>query len=214
MRIASFTSLAILSLAAWGAAFAGSRPETTTYIDGNLTGVAPNTGATLMFSDDNAMYLHTGLETVAIPYSGISNAELGAVKETSHDVPFYKVWAHRHAKTQTQYLIVNFKNEAGEDKSMTLELATAAASSVLSDLETRTGKKFEPQQTASDEKKPEFKTEAPAASKKPAPAAKPAAATSAAKPADEWWGDSIWKTSRNADKWNKPTGTNAPDQQQ
>lgn len=90
MRILSLASLVIL---AGSAAFAGSRPETATYIDGNLPGVSPNTGGTLMFSDDKAMYLHTGIDTIAIPYAGISNAELGAVKETSHDVPLYKVWA-------------------------------------------------------------------------------------------------------------------------
>jgi hypothetical protein len=203
MRI---TSIAILSLAALSAVFADSRPETTTYVDGNLAGVSPNSGGTLMFSDDKAMYLHTGLETIAIPYDGISNAELGAVKETSHDVPLYKVWArHRHPKTATQYLIVNFKNEAGEDKSMTLELATAAASSVLSDLEARTGKKFEPAQT----QPPEFKTERAAASHSPAMSAKPATVGSA----NDWWGDSLWKTSRNADKWGKPAGANTPEQQ-
>jgi hypothetical protein len=203
MRI---TSLAILSLAALTAVFADSRPETTTYVDGNLAGVSPNTGGTLMFSDDKAMYLHTGLETVAVPYSGISNAELGAVKETSHDVPLYKVWAlhKRFAKTQTQYLIVNFKNEAGEDKNMTLELSTSVASNLLSDLETRTGKKF-----VSTPQAEQTKTDV--ASKK---TLKTAPAATAANGEGEWWGDSIWKTSRNADKWGKPAGTVAPDQQQ
>lgn len=210
MRVASFASFAPVVLLSLTAAFADSRPQTTTYVDGNLNGVSPNSGGTLMFSDEKAMYLHTGLETVAIPYEGIDKAELGAVKETSHDVPFYKVWARRHPKTQTQYLIVNFKNEQGEDKTMTLELDTAAASSVLADLETRTGKKFAAETAAADENKPELKTERPA--KNPATPAPAAAATT--KPADGWWGDSMWKTSRNADKWSKPTGTIAPDQQQ
>ncbi len=87
---------------------------------------------------------------------------------------------------------------------MTLELATTSASNLLSDLETRSGKKF----TADP-----AKTQVAAAPKKHS---KPEAAASTAKPAaaDEWWGDSIWKTHRNADKWDKPTGTIAPDQQQ
>ena len=25
-----------------------------------------------------------------------------------------------------------------------------------------------------------------------------------------WWGDKYWKTDRNADKWNKPSGSEAP----
>lgn len=198
-----FTSIAILSLAALSAVLADSRPETTTYVDGNLTGVSPNSGGTLMFSDDKAMYLHTGLETVAVPYEGISNAELGAVKETSHDVPLYKIWVrHRHEKTATQYLIVNFKNEAGEEKSMTLELATGAASTVLADLEARTGKKFGPSQSA--EATPQFKDRAPASEK----------SASTSKQADDWWGDAFWKTPRNADKWGKAASTTTPDQHQ
>jgi hypothetical protein len=32
---------------------ATSRAATTTYVDGNLTSVSPNTGGTLLFSDEN-----------------------------------------------------------------------------------------------------------------------------------------------------------------
>src|SRR5271170_8479523 len=90
-----FSTMAIAALAVAGSctAFAAARAETTTYVDGNLTGVSPNTGGTLLFSDDKAMYFRTGLSTVAVPYSNINHAELGATKETSHDVPLYKVWA-------------------------------------------------------------------------------------------------------------------------
>ena len=38
-------------------AFATSRAETTTYVDGNLTSVSPNTGSTLLFSDENSLRL-------------------------------------------------------------------------------------------------------------------------------------------------------------
>lgn len=183
MRITSL----ILALTACGAVFAASRAETATYVDGNLTGVSPNTGGTLTFSDDDAMYLRTGLETIAVPYAEINNAELGAVKENSHDVPFFKVWAHKKsAKTETQYLIVNFKNEAGEEKNMTLELAKSAAAGVLADLQTRTGKTFAPA----------LKT-----------ATSTAKTSTAPKQADNWWGDEFWKTPRNSDKWSKPAGS-------
>src|SRR5258707_8715749 len=122
------TLLAVLTSAS---ALAASRSESTTYVDGNLTGVSPNTGGTLLFSDDKAMYFRTGLSNVPVPYAGISKVELGAVKETSHDVPLYKVWAlHKRFsggnKTETRLVIVDFKNEEGEDKSMTLELARTA----------------------------------------------------------------------------------------
>jgi hypothetical protein len=187
-------------IASCGALFAGSHSETTTYVDGNLTGVSPNTGGTLTFDDDKAMYLRTGLENVAVPYAGVSHAELGAVKETSHDVPFYKFWAmHHHAqKTETQLLIVNFKNDAGEDKTMTLELAQPAAASVLSDLETRTGKTF----SATAKPAQAVATNTPAT---PAKKHDPMSADrSSLTQGENWWGDSWWKTPRNADKWNKP----------
>jgi len=182
------TTSLLLALAACGAAFAASRAETTTYIDGNLPGVTPNSGGTLTFGDDNAMYLRTGFNSIAVPFAAINNAELGAVKETGHDTPFYKVWARHHStKTETQYLIVAFKSEEGDDRTMTLELAQSAAAGVFADLQTRTGKTF-----------------ASAAPKKTTPVAK---TSPALKPANGWWGDDYWKTQRNADKWSKPAGT-------
>lgn len=182
--------LILLAVLTSAAALAASRSETTTYVDGNITGVSPNSGGTLVFSDEKAMFFRTGLSNVAVPYSGISKVELGAVKETSHDVPLYKVWAlHKRFngsnKTETQLLIVNFKNEEGEDKAMTLELAKPAVDTVLSTLETRTGKTFVARHAQP----------------------KTAAAGEAAqtKNPDAWWGDDYWKTTRNADKWGKPS---------
>src|SRR5271156_5058598 len=108
--LATPTLLSIIAIAALTvacpAAFAAERAETSTYVDGNLTGLSANTGGTLLFSDDKAMSFRTGLSTVTVPYTSISHAELGATKETSHDVPLYKVWAlrKRFAKTETQLL--------------------------------------------------------------------------------------------------------------
>lgn len=202
MRITS--TFAVLALLASGATWAATRSETTTYVDGNLTGITPDTGATLSFTGDNGITLRTGLSTVAIPYSGINHVELGAVKETSHDVPLYKVWALNKRfghKTETQLLIVNFKNDAGEQKSMTLELAKASAASVLTTIQSRMGKDVgDSVETASDE--PAFQT-------RPASAPKKRAASSD----NSWWGDQYWKTMNNQDKWSKPAATNAPDQQ-
>jgi hypothetical protein len=218
--------LAIATLTVTSAAFAASRAETTTYVDGNLTGVSPNTGGTLMFSDDNAMSFRTGLSTVAVPYTSISHAELGATKETSHDVPLYKVWAlhKRGGKTETQLLIVNFKNDAGEEKSMTLELAKASAPGVLSLIQSRSAADPGPAKTlvASAALSPESaklsETESPAPSAEPSAEPKKESKRDAKaeakkdkdglfasrpdKPAASWWGDEYWKTKRNTDKWN------------
>lgn len=213
------TSFAAWTVLACMTAFAASRAETTTYVDGNLTGVSPNTGGTLLFSDDKAMYFRTGLATVSVPYAAIGKAELGVTRTTSHDAAFYKVWA-RHKKTETQFLTVEFKNEEGEAKTMTLELAQASAPSVLATIQDHTG----PAQLASakPEAAPAAAAAAPAVAAKPAPAPlasnKPivdrtdrgAVASPPTKAGSAWWGDDVWKTTRNADMWAKPTGTNAP----
>ena len=211
---------AIMALAG-GAALADSRAETTTYVDGNLTNVSPNSGGTLT-SDDKAIHLRTGLENLDVPYTNVSHAELGAVIENSHDVPFYKIWAHKRSKTQTQYLIVNFKNDEGAEKTMTLELAQPAAAGILEAIEQGSGKTFEPATSTATapvaELKPARKTQAPAQAKaepKPAPPKPPSMdeiMKSGRNTSSEWWGDAMWKTTSNADKWNKPTGTIAPDQ--
>jgi hypothetical protein len=193
MRI---TSLALLTLAISGAAWAAPHSETTTYVDGNVAGLEPNTGGTLNLADDTGITLRTGLTTVEIPYSGVSHAELGAVKETAHGAPLYKVWEinRRFAhKTQTQLLILNFKNEAGEEKNMTLELAKASAENTLATIESHTS------------------TEVASAHPKKHSAAAPKKETASAD--DSWWGDTYWKTKSNQGKWSKPSGTAAPDQQ-
>jgi len=228
------TLLSIITIAALTvacpAALAAERAETTTYVDGNLNGVSPNTGGTLLFSDDKAMYFRTGLATVAVPYASIHHAELGATKETSHDVPLYKVWELPKlfsGKTKTQLLIVNFKNDAGEDKNMTLELAKSSAPGVLSLIQSRSavdapsGKtlvasaapapepaKFsaneapappEPTAESDKESKKDAKAEAKAEAKKDKEGA---FASRPNNPGSAWWGDDYWKTKRNADKWN------------
>ena len=216
-----------LSFAAWtvlagATVFAASRAETTTYVDGNLPGVSPNTGGTLLFSDDKTMVFRTGLATINVPYSAVTGSELGATRETSHGAPLYKVWA-RHKKTETQFLKIDFKNEEGEAKTMTLELAQASASSVLATIREHSVKGSDAEVAAAAPVPSPAPAPSVAAPKKaPAPAvasSKPvvdpkdqgAKASPATKPGSDWWGDDIWKTTRNAGTWTKPTGTNAPE---
>ena len=167
--------LAAFGVLACGLTFGAPRPETSTYIDGNVSTLKPNTGGTLVFTDDKSMTFRTGLAEVAVPYSSITKAQLGATQEHSHDAPLpgpLKVLARLH-KTETQLLIVEFKNGLGESQTMTLSLAKPAASSVLSTIEEHTDK------TAIALAKTDPKTDSK----------------------DAWWGDSYWKTNRNQDTW-------------
>lgn len=207
----------ILCFAAWSAlAFASSRAETTTYVDGNLNGISANTGGTLLFTDDKTLVFRTGLETVNVPYASVTRSELGATRETSHGAPLYKIWA-RHKKTETQFLTIEFKNDEGEAKTMTLELAQASAPAVLATIKDHTGAA---PTTEVAEAKPEV-SHAPVADqpvRAPARAAVAKAdptdagdrATPATKTGSNWWGDNIWKTTTNAGTWTKPAGTSAP----
>jgi hypothetical protein len=220
----------IPSLAAWtviacATVFAASRAETTTYVDGNLTGVSPNTGGTLVVSDDKTLVFRTGLTTVSVPYTAVTKSELGATRETSHGSKLFL----RHKKTETQFLTVEFKNDEGEPKSMTLELAQASAPSVLAAIQDHTGKN-QTAEVAVVKGQEKLVTSVPVAgtptASAPAPArvaassTKPindphdrgAIASPATKPGSDWWGDDIWKTTRNAPTWTKPTGTNAPEE--
>jgi hypothetical protein len=215
----------IPSLAAWtvlacATAFAASRAETSTYVDGNLTGVSPNTGGTLLFSDDNTLVFRTGLTSVSIPYAAVTRSELGATRETSHGKPAYKVWA-RKKKTETQFLTVEFKNDEGEAKTMTLELAQASAPSVLASIQEHSGKAPAAEVASAAPAPPQALKATPSAAPAPAhttasnkpvndPHDKGAVASPATKPGSDWWGDDIWKTTRNSSTWTKPTGTNAP----
>jgi len=219
-RIPSFAAWTVLACAT---VFAASRAETTTYVDGNLTGVSPNTGGTLLFSDDKTLVFRTGLSTISVPYATVTKSELGATRETSHGGPAYKVWA-RKKKTETQFLVVEFKNEEGEAKTMTLELAQASAPSVLSAIQEHT-EKNQTAEVAVTKEGPGQETVV-----KTVPVAAPAhvavssnkpiidqhdrgsKASPATKPGSDWWGDDVWKTTRNSSGWSKPTGTNAPEE--
>ncbi len=213
-RIPSFAAWTVLACAT---AFAASRAETTTYVDGNLTGISANTGGTLLFSDDKALVFRTGLATVNVPYASITKSELGATRETSHGAPIYKVWA-RHKKTETQFLVVNFKGDDGEAKTMTLELAQASAPTVLEAIQdhTKSGASEVAEAKAEPEAAP---APAPAPVKRekaPVPVVAKnandagAKASPATKPGSDWWGDNIWKTTNNAATWTKPAGASAP----
>ncbi len=175
-KTAFFAAFAGISISI---AFAAPRPETSTYVDGNVTSLKPNTGGTLVFTDDNSMLFRTGLAEVAVPYSSIQRAELGATQTHGHDTPAYKIWdlpKHLH-RTETQLLTLEFKNGLGESQTMTLELAKPAASNVLATIEEHTSK--------------------PAESR----AAEKAAVASSSDSKNAWWGDDYWKTNRNQDTW-------------
>ena len=194
MRTISALTIAVL---ACGAALAEPRPETATYIDGNVIGVSPHTGGTLMFSDEKAMHLRTASANVTVAYESITKAELGTTREHSHAVPLYKIWElHKRLNetTETQYLTLAFKTSDGESQTMTLELAKSAVPDVTATLQSHTHAGVVP----ADALPPVKLTQEQILATKPA--------DSASAP---WWGDDYWKTARNKDKWNQAAANQA-----
>jgi hypothetical protein len=173
IKAALLTSLAAFSCVAVSAA---PRPETSTYVNGNVSALKPNTGGTLVFKDNNSMTFRTGFAEVAVPYESIQRAELGAIQTRGHEPMGINPLAlvSRLHKTETQLLTVEFKSGLGENQTMTLQLAKPAASNVLATIQEHTAKSV-------------TETRAPA--------------VKIAEAKESWWGDDMWKTNRNKDSW-------------
>lgn len=247
MRLFCLAALTFSSVSVFAGTTTTPRPETTTYVDGNITGVTPHTGGTLVFSNEKAMQFRTGLATVEVPYANILKAELGARQTHSRNAPAYKVWAlpkRLGGNTQTQLLLLEFKGDDGEPRSMTLELAASSVSNVVATINSHRGASESPIVTAaaapagqsrasSTKTSRSTKTASTKATREPkAPkvdkkkTTEVASAEPAPKPAPkpEWWGDSYWKTTRNAGTWKpseaaaapgaKPATTDKPSQSQ
>jgi len=105
-----------------------------TYVDGSIADFAPNSGASLYMSKPQAMELRAGHQTVQVPYSQISKAELGSVQvHSSEPEAAYKVWAlpKRLIKTETRQVTMAFTDGNGQDQTMTLELSRISADRVF-----------------------------------------------------------------------------------
>jgi len=137
MRISShrFLTTSVLTTLACGAAFAASMIEPATYVTGNIAGVSANAAGSLNLSSDLAMVFRAGKATVQVPYAGISKTELGAAKSEASKAPLYKIWK-KMIPSKTESLTVAFKNEAGVEQKMTLQMADSAASATMDLIET------------------------------------------------------------------------------
>ena len=138
MRFLIFPTLTILG----GGLLLAADSQTVTYIGGTIADLAPNSGASLYLDNPQSMELRTPLHTVQVPYGQISKAELGSVKtHSSQPEALYKVWAlhKRLIKSETREMTVAFKNDNGQDQSMTIELSKPAASGLLARIQSHNG---------------------------------------------------------------------------
>jgi len=134
MRLLTLPTITIL---AGGIMFAADSAPVT-YIDGNIADLTPNSGATLYMNNQQSMELETPLHKVKIPYSQISNTEMGKLlTHAPAPEPLYKVWMlpKRLVKPESRQMTVAFTTENGQSQTMTIELSRTAAEEVLATIE-------------------------------------------------------------------------------
>ena len=127
-----FLTLTILTC---GVALAAG-PQTVTYVDGTLAGLAPNSGATLQV-DSRKLALRAGAATFEIPMSGISKVAVGQATAYAEKEPLYKVWTlhKRLLRTEVLRVQVDYK-AAGEQRTLQLDMEKPAADDLVAAIDT------------------------------------------------------------------------------
>ena len=167
--------IAALSVVSCGLATAATNREAT-YVVGNLEGVEAGTEGILSV-DSGQLVFRAGKTTIEVPYKSLTVVELGPTLTHSVDVPLYRVWQlHKRLlaeKPTYQNLTLNFKDDDGNDQSMTLELLENAAVQTYDTVMIKSGRK-------------------------------------AKRPKEDWWGDSLWRTTRSNSDWDKRNADDEP----
>ncbi len=131
--------LSIISLLlAAGIAVAADGPKPVTYLNGNIEGFAQNASGTLDVRSAKTMTLRTKGADVEIPYAAVSKTDRTTPLVSVAKDPLYKVWSlpqRLMPPTPLQQLVVTYKDKAGAEKSVTLEIQKATADRVLANVE-------------------------------------------------------------------------------
>jgi hypothetical protein len=149
-----------------GFALASDNVKPVTYLEGNLEGFAVNASGTLEFRDSKAMVVHTKGADAVIPYGVVSKTSDNLIPVVTEKDPLYKVWSlHKRllVPNPLHAVTVVYKDKAGVEKTLTLEMEKAVADRLQAQVKQETDRN--------------------------------------AANAGSWWGDSVWKTSRNKADW-------------
>ncbi len=179
-------SLALLVFMAGSSLFAAANHEAT-YTVGNLDSFHAGTAGFVRVDDAGIMFRNEDA-VVDIPYARITSTTLTPKDALAPNPPGYKVWDRMGSKKH-QNLIVNFKDAAGKDQTMTLEVRESTAHEIHDTLVVRTPfQASSPVVAAKQSDALKAKTKEPAAEKKqakvkdPAPEKQQAKAKDAARP--------------------------------
>lgn len=135
-----FLPVAIALVLCWPVPVCGAvRGDEAKYVSGTFGGIAENTEGKLDLSGQSGMVFATKKSTKAIPYQGISALDYGQKASRRVAAAFA---AGLVFKKRKHYLTVTFIDEAGKNQYAVFELAKGIVNSVVTRLETRSGKKL------------------------------------------------------------------------
>ena len=112
------------------------RGDEVMYVGGTLRGLAEKTEGKLDITGQSGMVFTAKKSTAAIPYKGIASLAYGQKAGRAAARAFA-------AKKRKHYLTVTFSDEAGMNQSVVFELAKGIVSSVVTRMESRSGKKLD-----------------------------------------------------------------------
>ena len=166
----------ILTAAAAAIVF-GATGDPVAYREGTIQGIPANAGGKLELDGKNVVF-HYGNNHLAIPYQNITAVELSGPPEWKE--PAYKFWKKFPASTdKDRRLTLRFNAEPNVNKMMVFTVSPLVGENIRRSIDSVTGKSF---------------------SDKPAPG------TVTTTWREDWWGDRIWKTSRNSGQWSRTSG--------
>jgi hypothetical protein len=133
------------------------RGEEARYVSGSLSDVAENTEGRLDISGKFGILFNSRKSTTAIPYQGIASVYYGEKAGRRVAVSFAASPAALMFKKRKHYLTVTYVSEEGMNQYAVFELAKGIVNSVVTRIETRSGKRLT---FDSDEAKKQFEKEA------------------------------------------------------
>lgn len=145
-------------------AVAASPGASAVYVIGNIPDLSPGDTGSLRFEGEQFVF-KTGKAAIPVPYRIVTELEMGPLVSRTADEPVWKLHKRLSPKPAFRTLTINFRGEAGEPQTLTLELPEFVAAEAHETIEIRSG----------------LRRGGP--------------------PSSVWWGDNMWRTTRNKTDW-------------
>jgi hypothetical protein len=127
------------------------------YVGGTLTAISEKTEGKLDLSSDSALVFTAKAGKITVPYKGLTSIEYGQKAGRRVGVALAVSPVALFSKKRKHYLSIAFSDEQGNKQGAVFEVAKGMIHSVVTNLETRSGKKVE---FESEEAKKHFEKEA------------------------------------------------------